>query len=207
MAAATQAPAPAAQPSATQIVAAPTQPAPPYPATSSHSDGATAEGREPGADSCAANSDSARTADAYAASAPDGNAEVRRRPADRAREGSAVDGPATRTRRASRRRLLHGPKRRRLRTSAHRLLHTSLADQESARRVAEELSGVTDLRFATPFRYPTVEASRIIAEVDYSFLNSSGARQFFMLRWTFVPSGNDWLADEAVAFAAKVSVS
>jgi len=60
-------------------------------------------------------------------------------------------------------------------------------------------AGVTDLRFVTPIRYPTVEPNRIVAEVDYSFLNSSGARRFFTLRWTFVPSGNDWLADDAVA--------
>ena len=61
-------------------------------------------------------------------------------------------------------------------------------------------AGVMDLRFATPFRYPTVEPNRIVAEVDYSFVNSSGdPRRFFTLRWTFVPSGNDWLADDAVA--------
>jgi serine/threonine-protein kinase len=60
-------------------------------------------------------------------------------------------------------------------------------------------TGVTDLQFTTPFRYPTVEPDRIIAEVDYSFLNSTGTRQFFTLRWTFVPGGNDWLADDATA--------
>lgn len=45
----------------------------------------------------------------------------------------------------------------------------------------------------------SIEANRIVAEVDYSFVNSSGARRYFTLRWTFVPSGNDWLADDAVA--------
>ena len=60
-------------------------------------------------------------------------------------------------------------------------------------------AGVTDLRYVTPFRYPVVEMDRIVAEVDYSFTNSSGARRFFTLRWTFVPVGSDWLADEAVA--------
>jgi hypothetical protein len=60
-------------------------------------------------------------------------------------------------------------------------------------------AGVTDLRFVTPFRYPAIESGRIIAEVDYSFVNSSGVRQFYTLRWTFVAVGNDWLADEATA--------
>jgi hypothetical protein len=60
-------------------------------------------------------------------------------------------------------------------------------------------AGVTSLRFATPFRYTTVEASRIVADVDYSFANSGGDRRFFTLRWTFVPVSGDWLADEAVA--------
>ena len=63
----------------------------------------------------------------------------------------------------------------------------------------KNFAGVTDLRFATPFRYPTVETARIIAEIDYSFTNSGGARRFFRLRWTFVPVGSDWLADDAVA--------
>jgi tRNA A-37 threonylcarbamoyl transferase component Bud32 len=63
----------------------------------------------------------------------------------------------------------------------------------------KNFTGVTDLRFATPVRHTTVEPSRIVAEVDYSFANSSGARRLFTLRWTFVPSGNDWLADDAVA--------
>jgi hypothetical protein len=63
----------------------------------------------------------------------------------------------------------------------------------------KNFAGVTDLRFATPYRYPTVSADRIIAEVDYSFANSSGGRRYFTLRWTFVPAGNDWLADDAVA--------
>jgi hypothetical protein len=64
----------------------------------------------------------------------------------------------------------------------------------------KNFAGVTDLRFATPFRYTVVEAGRIVAEIDYSFANSSGSRRDFTLRWTFVPVGNDWLADDAVAF-------
>lgn len=63
----------------------------------------------------------------------------------------------------------------------------------------KNFAGVTDLRFSTPARYTIVEPTRIVAEVDYSFANSSGARRFFTLRWTFVPVGNDWLADDAVA--------
>ena len=62
--------------------------------------------------------------------------------------------------------------------------------------------GVSDLKFATPFRYTTVEPNRIVAEVDYSFM-SAGARRFFTLRWTFVPSGQDWLADDAQAFPQR----
>jgi hypothetical protein len=58
---------------------------------------------------------------------------------------------------------------------------------------------VTDLRFATPIRYTTVEPSRIVAEIDYSFVNSSGTRLYYVLRMTFVPTSNDWLADDAVA--------
>jgi hypothetical protein len=64
-------------------------------------------------------------------------------------------------------------------------------------------AGVTDLRYVTPFRYPVVEANRIVAEIDYSFTNSSGARRFFTLRWTFVPVGSDWLADEATASSQR----
>jgi serine/threonine protein kinase len=60
-------------------------------------------------------------------------------------------------------------------------------------------AGVTDLRFATPIRYTTVEPNRIVTEVDYSFVNSSGTRLYRMLRMTFVPVGNDWLAAESVA--------
>jgi len=63
-------------------------------------------------------------------------------------------------------------------------------------------TGVTDLRFATPFRYTTVEPNRIVAEIDYSF-RSGGAQRFFTLRWTFVPVGQDWLADDAQAFAQR----
>jgi hypothetical protein len=64
----------------------------------------------------------------------------------------------------------------------------------------KNFTGVTDLRFARPFRYPVVEAGRIIAEIDYSFTNGgSSDRRFFTLRWTFVPVGSDWLADEATA--------
>jgi hypothetical protein len=62
--------------------------------------------------------------------------------------------------------------------------------------------GVTDLRFATPFRYTTVEPDRIVTEIDYSF-RSGGAQRFFTLRWTFVPVGQDWLADDAQAFAQQ----
>lgn len=60
-------------------------------------------------------------------------------------------------------------------------------------------TGVTDLRFSMPFRYPVVEASRVVAEIDYSFVNSSGNRRSLTLRWTFVPIGSEWLADEAIA--------
>jgi hypothetical protein len=67
----------------------------------------------------------------------------------------------------------------------------------------KNFDGVADLRFTTPLRYATVEASRIVAEVDYSFANSSGSRRFFTLRWTFVPAGSDWLADDAVAFPQR----
>jgi len=68
----------------------------------------------------------------------------------------------------------------------------------------KNFAGVTDLRFDPPsVRYTAVEASRIIAEVDYSFVNSRGTRQLFTLRWTFVPTGSDWLADEAVAFPQR----
>ena len=67
----------------------------------------------------------------------------------------------------------------------------------------KNFSGVTDLRFTTPLRYTAVEAGRIVAEVDYSFASSSGERRFFTLRWTFVPAGSDWLADDAVAFAQR----
>jgi len=63
-------------------------------------------------------------------------------------------------------------------------------------------AGVSDLRFATPFRYVSVEPGRIVAEVDYSFL-SGGTRPYYTLRWTFVSSGGDWLADEAVAFRQR----
>jgi hypothetical protein len=67
----------------------------------------------------------------------------------------------------------------------------------------KNFAGVTDLKFTTPFRYTTVEPGKIVAEVDYSFANSSGSRRSFTLRWTFVPVGNDWLADDAVAFAQQ----
>jgi hypothetical protein len=63
-------------------------------------------------------------------------------------------------------------------------------------------AGVSDLHFATPFRYTTVEPNRIVAEIDYSF-RSGGAQRFYTLRWTFVPVGQDWLADEATAFAQQ----
>jgi hypothetical protein len=64
----------------------------------------------------------------------------------------------------------------------------------------KNFTGVTDLRYTTPFRYPVVEAGRIVAEIDYSFTNGgSSDRRFFTLRWTFVPAGGDWLADEATA--------
>jgi hypothetical protein len=63
----------------------------------------------------------------------------------------------------------------------------------------KNFTGVTDLRFTTPFRYTVVEPGRVVAEVDYSFTNSSGARRNFILRWTFVQVGSDWLADEATA--------
>jgi serine/threonine protein kinase len=67
----------------------------------------------------------------------------------------------------------------------------------------KNFTGVTDLRITSPFRYTAVEPNRIVAEVDYSFVNSSGARQFFTLRWTFVPVGSDWLANEATAFRQR----
>jgi serine/threonine-protein kinase len=67
----------------------------------------------------------------------------------------------------------------------------------------KNFAGVTDLRFATPFRYTTVEPGRIVAEIDYSFLNSGGTRRLFTLRWTFVPVGSDWLADDAQAFPQR----
>lgn len=62
----------------------------------------------------------------------------------------------------------------------------------------KNFTGVTDLRFTTPFRYLTIQADRIVADVDYSFM-SQGTRRNFTLRWTFVQSGTDWLADEAQA--------
>jgi S1-C subfamily serine protease len=58
--------------------------------------------------------------------------------------------------------------------------------------------GVTELRYATPFRYVTVEPSRVVVDVDYSFV-SRGERRYWTLRWTFVQAGADWLAEEAQA--------
>ena len=58
--------------------------------------------------------------------------------------------------------------------------------------------GVTELRYATPFRYIAVEPNHTVVEVDYSFV-SRGERRYWTLRWTFVPVGGDWLADEAQA--------
>lgn len=63
----------------------------------------------------------------------------------------------------------------------------------------KNFTGVEDLRYSTPFRYPTVEPSRVVADVDYSFV-SRGQRRYFVLRWTFVPVGGEWLADDAQAF-------
>ena len=60
-------------------------------------------------------------------------------------------------------------------------------------------AGVTDLRYSSDFRYTTVEPTRVVAEVDYSFV-SRGERRYFVLRWMLVPSGGDWLADDAQAF-------
>ena len=60
-------------------------------------------------------------------------------------------------------------------------------------------AGVADLRYSTAFRYTTVEPTRVVAEVDYSFV-SRGDRRYFVLRWTFVPTGGEWLADDAQAF-------
>jgi serine/threonine protein kinase len=64
-------------------------------------------------------------------------------------------------------------------------------------------TGVTNLRYTTPPRYLTVEANRIVVEVDYLFANSSGPQPPWTLRFTFVPSGNDWLANDAVAFQQR----
>lgn len=57
------------------------------------------------------------------------------------------------------------------------------------------VAGMADLQPSTPFRYTSVEPTRIVAEVSYSFL-LGGERQYAISRWTFVPAGEAWLLDE-----------
>ena len=199
VAAATQAPAPAAQPSATQIVAAPTQPAPPTqpPAPTATAPPPKVVNPEP--------TPAPPTATVPAPPTPTPPPPPTATPRSAVVQPTvpAKVPPSTDPRLALVERHV-ADYFTALNAGDYARAHTVCCTPawRAKNPLAEwqrNFSGVTDLRFATPFRYPTVEASRIIAEVDYSFLNSSGARQFFMLRWTFVPSGNDWLADEAVA--------
>jgi hypothetical protein len=54
--------------------------------------------------------------------------------------------------------------------------------------------GVADLRPGPP-RFDSLASDKIDISVDYSFL-SGGMRLYFTLRWTMVPSGDRWLADD-----------
>jgi serine/threonine-protein kinase len=63
-----------------------------------------------------------------------------------------------------------------------------------------KFAGVTNLRYATPIRYVSVEPNRIVADTDYTF-RSGGVTRAFTLRWTFAPVGGEWLADLGEATA------
>jgi hypothetical protein len=62
--------------------------------------------------------------------------------------------------------------------------------------------GVTDLRYATPIRQIKSEVNQVTIEVDYSFL-SRGVRRYFTLRWTMIPVGTEWVAEETAAFPQR----
>jgi serine/threonine protein kinase len=60
--------------------------------------------------------------------------------------------------------------------------------------------GVTDLRYATPIRYVSVEPDRIVADVDYTF-RSGGMNRALTVRWRFEPVDGEWRAELAEATA------
>jgi serine/threonine protein kinase len=72
-------------------------------------------------------------------------------------------------------------------------------DQESLDSFKDDFVGVTNLRYTGPFRYTPIDRSHIQVDVDYAFANKTSARLDFTLHMTFVPIGDNWLADVATA--------